>query len=430
MQSVESGDFWVSDEKSEPMDAWAARPEDRQFVGLRPQKFIVVPPGGCPLDESLGVIASVRHISFANCLSGDNDASILIPPEFEEDPPVEVLKHIGVVLTDLSPEQASDLESRGYAVFENELCHVPPPISLEDVVGLGDFDPFYAGMSGSTWGIEAIGAHLCQYSGRGVKVAVLDTGCDPSHPDFSERIQRSNVMSFVTGENAIDKHGHGTHVCGIVAGPRHSASGVRYGVAPDCELLVVKVLANSGSGYDSWILKGMNWAADRGADVINMSLGAPRKAGSPASAKYEALARFFLENDIRSLVVAAAGNASSRPVTVAPVGNPAACDSIMSIAAVGKEMTVASFSCGKVDQGVINLSAPGVGILSSYRQGKFLSLNGTSMAAPHVAGVAALWAESDPALRGGDLWEKLIDSAVALTAGGEADVGAGLVQAP
>jgi len=156
----------------------------------------------------------------------------------------------------------------------------------------------------------------------------------------------------VTGENAVDKHGHGTHVCGIVAGPRQSASGVRYGVAPDCELLVVKVLANSGSGYDSWILKGMNWAADRGADVINMSLGASRKAGSPASPKYEVLARSFLENDIRSLVVAAAGNASSRPTTVAPVGNPAACDSIMSIAAVGKEMTVASFSCGKVDQGI------------------------------------------------------------------------------
>ena len=421
---------WNPDQEPKPsVSAWDVRPEERYFTGRRPQMFIVEPPDGDLLEAALFQIANVRSVGVMNFQSNEGGAVLTVPPEFETGTPMEVLKELGLILTDLTSEQAMDLQERGFKVFVNEVRYVPPmpPITTLPTVAAQQIENAAVAM---TWGLTAIGlTEESAYAGRGIKVAVLDTGCDPTHPDLAGRIAQNNVMSFVVGESAVDGHGHGTHVCGTVGAKKQPASGTRYSVAPDCELLVGKVLSNSGSGYDTWILKGVNWAISQGAEVINMSLGSARGVGDPANAKYETLARNALNRPTPSLIIAAAGNDSARPTYVAPVGNPAACDSIVGVAATDSQGVVARFSCGQVDHVTLDLAGPGVNILSASLGGGVVSFNGTSMASPHVAGAAALWAESAPGLRGRALRAKLLATIKPL-AGTVQEVGAGLVQAP
>ncbi|MFI6897328.1 S8 family serine peptidase, partial [Streptomyces sp. NPDC050256] len=109
------------------------------------------------------------------------------------------------------------------------------------------------------------------YDGKGSKVAVLDTGIDPTHPDVKDRILESK--SFVPGEEVLDKHGHGTHVASTIAGSGAASDGANKGVAPGADLIIGKVLSNEGSGADSGIIEAMEWAKAEGADVVSMSLG-------------------------------------------------------------------------------------------------------------------------------------------------------------
>lgn len=431
MQTIGGEEPWVPKAQESMPDAspWVIMPEQRYFVGKRPQQFVVVPPESeQSIDAALMQLAQVRGLPNMMSTRVEGQAVQYVPPEFETGTPIEVLNELGIILTDLSSEQAMSLAERGFEVYVNEVRYVPPVPVVTRL--LSPVEGMLTEVESMTWGLQAIGLkEPSQWTGRGIKVAVLDTGCSPTHPDFVGRIKAKNAISFVTGEAPVDGHGHGTHVCGTVAGPLRPKNGARYGIAPDCELLVVKVLSNSGAGYDSWILKGLNWAIAQGADVINMSLGSARRVGEPASLKYEALARNHLTGSNSTVIVAAAGNDSNRPQSVAPVGNPAACPSIMAVAAVDNAGTVAPFSCGAVDSAALDLAAPGVNIFSAALSGGIVPFDGTSMASPHVAGAAALWAESDPSLRGRALWGKLL-STVASLKGTVNDVGAGLVQVP
>lgn len=279
-----------------------------------------------------------------------------------------------------------------------------------------------------TWGLQAIGAGGTALSGAGIRVAVLDTGLDLQHLDFADRIAAVNTRSFVAGEPVQDGHGHGTHCCGTVNGPALSSGGRRYGVAPEAELLVGKVLSNQGRGFDDQILAGIEWAAVAGARIISMSLGSPRTAAAAFSPLYERIAERLFEQRPGVLLIAAAGNDSRRPWSTRPVGNPAACPSIMGIAAVDADLAVARFSNRQMDGiGRLDLAAPGVGVYSSV-PGGFAVFDGTSMATPHVAGVAALLMQQEPAATAREIWERLIDRAQAL--GDPNDVGAGLVRVP
>jgi subtilisin len=279
-----------------------------------------------------------------------------------------------------------------------------------------------------TWGLQVTNVAASQCSGRGVRVAVLDTGFDLQHPDFAGR--RIVSKSFVAGEEVQDGHGHGTHVIGTACGPKQPNQLPRYGVAYEAEIFAGKVLSNQGSGADGGILAGINWAITNNCAIISMSLGAPTQPGQSFSRVFEAVARRALAAG--TLIIVAAGNESRRPGPIAPVGHPANCPSILAVAAVDQQLQVASFSCGGVNPqgGQVDIAGPGVAVRSSWiRPTLYRTIPGTSMATPHVAGIAALHAEANPDMRGGALGWLLLQSSRRLDQPAR-DVGVGLVQAP
>lgn len=285
----------------------------------------------------------------------------------------------------------------------------------------------------ATWGLKATNVvptnflRYNPYNGAGIKIAILDTGFDFNHPDFAGRPVVH--QSFIAGEASQDGHGHGTHCTGTACGPLNSpAASERYGIAYAASIYIGKVLSNGGSGGDGGILAGINWAIANRCEVVSMSLRGLVN-GTGYSAVFETAAARALAQG--TLIIAAAGNDSSRPGTVRQVMHPANCPSIMAVGAVDINMSVASFSNGGLypTYGAVDIAAPGVGVYSSTKlPTKYATWNGTSMATPHVAGIAALWAQAS-GLRGINLWRKLTSTAKALSSPAR-DVGAGLVQAP
>jgi subtilisin family serine protease len=269
-----------------------------------------------------------------------------------------------------------------------------------------------------TWGLQAVGVEHSPLTGRGIRVAVLDTGIDFTHPDVRER--RIVSRSFVPGVEVQDRNGHGTHTSGTAAGPQRPSQLPRYGVGEEATLYIGKVLGNDGSGQDGWILNGINWALENGCRVISMSLGAQRP---PVRAYQEAGQRAL---DQGAIIVAAAGNESDRKEgIITPTGAPANAETILAVAALNEDLTVANFSCG----GKIDIAAPGVNVLSSYPSPRYRRLNGTSMATPHVAGVVALLMQADPSASAQQIWDRLKAMAKRLDAPAS-DIGSGLAQAP
>ncbi len=271
---------------------------------------------------------------------------------------------------------------------------------------------------GATWGMNACKVPPSGFSGVGMKVAVLDTGFDLGHPEFAGR---SFVTNSFVGQPVQDLHGHGTHTTGTACGPRTPAGVIpRYGIGYRVQIFTGKVLTNAGSGTQAQVLAGMNWAVANKCQVISMSLGAQ----IPVQPSYTAAGAAALANGC--LIIAAAGNASNRPGVISPAGAPANSPTIMSVAAVDANLKVAVFSCG----GKIDIAGPGVSVFSSWpRPTLHNTISGTSMATPHVAGCASLWAQSNPGLRGAALRAKLLATAKHLPFPAS-DVGAGLVQAP
>lgn len=249
-------------------------------------------------------------------------------------------------------------------------------------------------------------------TGKGVDVAVLDTGVDTGHPDLSGRI--TATRTFVPDEDVTDRNGHGTHVASTIAGTGAASDGKEKGVAPGADLHVGKVLADSGSGQDSWVLAGMEWAAvDQDADVVSMSLGSdtPSDGTDPLSAAVDRLSA-----QTGALFVIAAGNMG----TPGSIGGPGAADAALTVGAVDSSDDVAWFSSQgpRVGDGGLKpeITAPGVDVLAARSQyapegeGSYQTLSGTSMATPHVAGAAALLAAARPGLTGSQLKDLLVSS--------------------
>jgi len=282
--------------------------------------------------------------------------------------------------------------------------------------------------------LRNLGLEKSKYSGKGINVAILDTGFYKAHPDFANR--QIDGKSFVAGEEwDLDGHGHGTHCTGTAAGYISLENDHRYGVAYESNIFIGKVLSDTGSGVTSNILDGIDWALEKQCQVISMSLGSAVQIGEKPSPVFEQVGRKALEK--KALIIAAAGNDSKRPNHLPrPVSSPANAESIMAIAALDKNLNVASFSnagLNVADGGRIDLSAPGVNILSSYSENAsnstlYKMMNGTSMATPHVAGVAALYFEAYPNLSAAEIWLKMEKSAKELQNQLLRDVGAGIIQ--
>lgn len=272
----------------------------------------------------------------------------------------------------------------------------------------------------STWGLQATNVLASSRSGAGIKVAVLDTGLDSTHPDFVGRNITSE--SFIAGASSQDGHGHGTHCIGTSCGPKAPTGTRRYGVAYEADIFAGKVLSDEGSGSDGGILAGINWAVANGCAVISMSLGAD--VSSPHPPYTQAGRRALVRG---SLIIAAAGNNANRPGNKGFVGAPANSKSVMAVAALDSELGIARFSARSLPGrgGQVDIAGPGVDVYSSWPMPqRYRSISGTSMATPHTAGIAALWAQAT-GRRGLELWATLVKESQRL---GEpsVDVGAGL----
>ncbi|MEU4195679.1 S8 family serine peptidase [Kribbella sp. NPDC026611] len=264
--------------------------------------------------------------------------------------------------------------------------------------------------------IGAPAAWRAGLTGKGVKVAVLDSGYDATHPDLKGRVVASK--SFVEGGDATtDSVGHGTHVAATIAGSG-AASGGRYrGVAPDAELLVGQVC--SVFCRDSDVIAGLQWAADQGARIVNLSFGgAPSDGTDPVAQAVNTLTA-----SKGTLFVAAAGN-RGRSGTV---GSPAAADAALAVASVTKSDTLSATSSRGPRIGDLavkpDIAAPGDRIVSARAAGtlgqsavnaSYAELSGTSMAAPHVSGAAALVAQLHPTWKAAELKSALMNSALGL----------------
>jgi subtilisin family serine protease len=289
----------------------------------------------------------------------------------------------------------------------------------------GPAQPPFQDTPQATWGMQAVQAMTSPRSGRGIQVAVLDTGFDTAHPDFVGR--NVTAQSFVAGEPAQDGHGHGTHCIGTSCGPRTPSTGPRYGIAFEADIFAGKVLSNAGSGTDAQILAGINWAVANRCPVLSMSLGADVAQAHPP---YSAAGRRALQKG--SLIIAAAGNnADRRAGNFGFVGAPANSLEIMAVGALEQQLGMAFFSARSLPArgGQVDIAGPGFQVLSSWPMPtRYRTISGTSMATPHVAGLAALWAE-ETGRRGLELWATLCQESQRLLQP-SVDVGSGLCIAP
>ncbi len=253
------------------------------------------------------------------------------------------------------------------------------------------------------------------YDGTGVTVAVLDTGVDAEHPDLAGQVGAE--QNFSESDTAQDGFGHGTHVAATIAGTGAGSDGLRKGVAPGATILSGKVLDDEGSGWESDIIAGMEWAVGAEADVVNMSLGGgPTDGTDPLS---EAVNE--LSDTTDTLFVVSAGNDGPGGSTV---GTPGAADRALTVGAVDRDESLADFSSRGPRLGDLaikpDITAPGVDIAAARASGTsmgtpvdalYTRASGTSMAAPHVAGAAALLAAQHPAWTGDQLKDGLVSTA-------------------
>ncbi|MGD9648418.1 MAG: S8 family serine peptidase [Pirellulales bacterium] len=306
------------------------------------------------------------------------------------------------------------------------LTIAPPPPSLSVFPDVA----YYGGSQ--DWSVNSINAPEAWaqgYTGQGAIVAVVDTGVDLDHPDLVTQIwvnpgeiagngiddDHNGYVDDISGWDFSDNdntpddgRGHGTHVAGIIAAAANGFGAT--GVAPGATIMPVRVLGSDGSGSSTAVAAGIRYAADNGADIINLSLG-----GSYSTAILSAI-QYAQQRDV--LVVAAAGNdAGATPIY--PARFSATLSNVVSVGAYSSSNTIAGFSNDVGTSGAVQVDAPGVYIYSTYPNGQFGLLSGTSMAAPQVSGLAALALSANGALGAAQLRTVIVNGANHVIAGSD-----------
>lgn len=303
---------------------------------------------------------------------------------------IDEYDYIDVLAVELDPEDVDALsEEAGISFIEEDI-----ELSIQQTV---------------PWGITRVQApavHNRGVTGSGVRVAILDSGIS-THSDLTIR----GGASFVPGEpTTADLNGHGTHVAGTVAALNNSIGVI--GVAPSADLYAVKVLGANGRGSVSGIAQGLEWAAANNMHIANMSLGS-----DAPSTTLERAVNYATSQGV--LVIAATGNNGS-----GSVGYPARYANAMAVGATDQNNRRANFS--QYGTG-IDIVAPGVNVQSTYPGNRYVSMNGTSMATPHVAGAAALVKQRYPSWNATQIRNHLKNTATNL--GNSSQFGSGLVNA-
>ena len=371
-----------------------------------------------------------------------------------------MLPHVGVAIVDPHLEQEEALH---LCASEEDAIIAVEPERIVHAAGIEDMSEYLRGWrdavdaltdrllsdshqpsslaadnTTATWGILATKAMKSRFTGLGIKLALLDSGLDITHPDFQGR---DTVNANFVGDNAPFRGvlGHGTHCAGIAAGPLHPEKGPRYGVAYKCSIYAGRVADDQGNVGQGTIVQGIDWAIGEGCHVISISYEDAWSIGDPPfNTAYESAAQRAL--DAGCLIVAAAGNDMQKPGFVGAVGTPGNSPSVLTVAAVDRTFSTALFS-NRVETDAPSvkgpdIAGPGVEIYSSWAvsrgEGEYHFLSGTSKATPYVAGIAALYAEANPGVRGRALKELIISKCIALSSGSarRGEVGHGLVQAP
>ncbi|MCP4185153.1 MAG: S8 family serine peptidase [Hyphomicrobiales bacterium] len=342
---------------------------------------------------------------------------------------------------------------------DDQVIGAAPPMPVQLIKSLKSSSATPQDIPPKCWGIEAVKAELSNFDGSGVTVAVLDTGIDRQHPAFSNAPFADDDLANFTDEEDHDTNGHGTHCAGTIFG--QDVDGRRIGVARGVTRRLIGKVIGEGGGSTQKIYEAMLWAQGQGAQVISMSLGMDfpgyqkqlvdlynlpeEKATSLALSGYRENVRLFdrISQVVSgqgtaidgSVVVAAAGNESERPDYTIVVAPPAAGELFLSVAALAQNTdNSGSFEVASFSNTGARVAAPGVDIWSAKPGGGLIAMSGTSMAAPHVSGIAALWAQKRMTNSGFSAAKVITDIQRACLELGEKlnedDVGIGLVQAP
>lgn len=293
------------------------------------------------------------------------------------------------------------------------IVRIDDDLDIHLVSGLGAMSWKPAFKEEMPWGVARLNLGDLPYTGKGVKVAVLDTGIDTSHPDL--RPVANAGISVIDGvRSSADDNGHGTHVAGTIGAQRNGYGVV--GVAPGVQLYPVKVLDDKGSGKLSNLIAGMDWCVQNQIRIMNLSLSSSKENQTFRDAIIKA-------RKAGITMVCAAGNSGPAPNTI---GYPARYLETVSVAAMDENNAVADFSSRGRE---VALIAPGVNIMSTWPRRRFRSNSGTSMASPHVTGVVALMLEADPSLTPSDIKAVLQATAIRLKDASSDAQGAGFVNA-